>query len=221
MRWAVGLFVAFSLLLAVPALADGADDDGLRVSGGKHIGDKEPLEYEIVYTRAFGTLTIDETGCTYYFPQWNWYWRPPCSYGEEYYGTYMVYFINSWMNYEVHLRNTGQRTYKHLEVTATQEYHEDICVWTGACVQKGDAMPGDPTRTWTLDSLGPGEEVVLRGAYYAPSETLPGLDQTHLVVKHGKGAENGKGMGAPGRVLIDDPEAGVYCPPEPVVAAGP
>ncbi len=212
MRWVWGFLLAFVVASAATALAE---KDGLRISGGKHIGDKAPLEYEIVYTNAAGALTIGPSGCAYYFPRWNWYWSPPCDYGPKYYREYMVYFINEWMTYEVRVKNTGQRTYKHLEVSATQEYYEDIC-WGGSCAKKGDALPGSPAQTWTIDTLGPGEEVVLKGAYFAPWGTLPGLDETHLVVKHGKGADGGKGMDAPGRVLIDDPEAGVYCPPEPV-----
>ncbi|MBI4361762.1 MAG: hypothetical protein HY558_01160 [Euryarchaeota archaeon] len=218
MRARVKLLAILCLLfIAGGALAE----SNLKVSGGKHIGDKEPLEYEIVYTQAKGVLTIDPTGCTYYFPQWNWYWRPPCDYGPEFYRNYMVYFINSWVNYEVRLKNTGKRTYKHLQVAAIQEYNEDECYY-GTCVKKGDSMPGDPRRVWNVDTLGPGQEVVLQGSYYAPRGTLPGLDQTHLVVWHGK-SDQGEtnGLDAPGRVLINDPEAGVYCPPEAHVAQGP
>ncbi len=46
MRRLWGLLLALLVLSAAPALAD---KEGLKVSGGKHVGDREPLEYEIVY----------------------------------------------------------------------------------------------------------------------------------------------------------------------------
>ncbi|MEM3086375.1 MAG: hypothetical protein QXT68_04460 [Halobacteria archaeon] len=240
MKGVSGLILAILLLTTVlaatagVALADGDDRKAGKVHSGKRLAKAEPLEYEIVYTQSRGILTIGPGGCTYFFPAWNWYWSPPCSYGPSYYRDYMVYFINDWMHYEVHLKNNGKKTLKNLVVSATQEYHEDVCYWTGVCVKKGDDMPGAPTRTWTLAELKPGEVAVLTGSYYAPSDTLPGLDQTHLTItsqKNGKALghdrdgngdddhRNGRGNGHNRQiVLVDDPEAGVYCPPEPVTA---
>lgn len=174
---------------------------------GKHIGDASFLEYEIIYKNFPGILTIDENGATYYFPRWDFTWYAGGNYDERYYGVYPVYFIGQWIEYEIHLKNTGHRTYKNLKIIATQEYY----LAYGA--EEDEVLPGDPTQEWELDGLRSGEEAVLEGRYLAVPGVRPGLDQTHLQVLHwSKG--NLEPVSIKGKVFIDDEEAGLYCPPE-------
>lgn len=201
------LALAFGLALVsmlAPTIAAGAQQ-------GKHIGDAAQLEYDIVYTDFPGTLTIDRSGATYYFPRWTWY--ASGSYDEKYFGTYAVYFIGQYINFEVHLRNTGNRTYKNLKVVATQEYH------LAAGADYGAPMPGESAQEWVVSELRGGGEVVLKGRAYAAPGTIPGLDQTHLQVLHWVNGNQVpldvqlKGARAQGRIFVDNQEAGVYCPP--------
>ena len=175
------------------------------------------LEYEIVYKDYEGILTINETGSHYYFPGWGY--TVNSSYDEEFYGEYSVYLIGQTMHYEVHIRNTGHRTYKNLRVVAMQEYHETMTDvdYTGPfSITQGDPLPGDSTQEWVVGELRAGEEIVLDGSYLSPRGIHPGLDQTHLQIWHYKScnATSDEGINAPGRLIIDDSTAGVYCPPE-------
>ncbi len=157
------------------------------------------LSYEIVYLNPVGDLVVDETGGTYYF-NWGRVSYVGGTYDEADYGTYPVFFIGDTMLYEIHLKNTGNRTYGLITVVCTQEYY-DVGL-------KGVPMPGDPTKEWVVKGLKPGEEVVLRGQHYAAPGTQPGLDQMHLKIYPGKRQYDDS------RILIDDnPEASVYCPP--------
>jgi hypothetical protein len=183
------------------------------VSAGLHLGDQKPIEVEVVYLSPPGILTIDEEGATYYFPEWNLTIHEDREYDERYYGTYPVYFIGQTMHFEIRVRNRSARTYRNLLVEATQEYH----LASGATY--GEPLPGESTQKWFVERLGPNEEVVLKGAYYASPATLPGLDQTHVSIYHWSNGERvplkaqALGASAPGRLFWDDPEAGVYCPP--------
>jgi hypothetical protein len=179
---------------------------------GKHIGDARPLEIEIVYLNPPGTLTIDETGETYYFPVWDFTWHVDREYEEQYYGTYAIYFIGQTLEFEIRIRNTYNRTYRNLKVVAIQEYH------LAPGTEYGERMPGDSVDEWFIERLGPGEEVVLRGEHYAGPSTVPGLNQTHVQVFHWSNDQGRGGDGeGPGRLFWDDPEAGVYCPPSFVI----
>lgn len=185
-------------------------DELLGEQQGQHIGELESIDYEIGYTNAIGFLTIDEDGCHYY--SWNWSWSTPCNYDVKYYGTYAVYFSGSTITYQVTLRNVGKRTFRNLMVTARQEYHEDLEEWNYAgwfSVEQGDPLPGDSTDKWHVEELRPGEEIVLEGSYFAPTNTHPGLDQTHLQVQHWF-SQNGLGSMSDGRIILDDSTAGVY-----------
>lgn len=201
----IGLGLALLLVSASPAFA--------AEQRGKHLGDAARLEYDIVYTDFPGTLTIDERGATYYFPMWNWTWYTGGSYDEEHFGTYAVYFIGQYVNFEIHLRNAGNRTYKNLKVVATQEYH----LASGASY--GELLPGESTQEWFVSELRGGEEIVLKGRTFTAPGTRPGLDQTHLQVLHWVNGKRVpldvqlKDKPTQGRLFVDDQEAGVYCPP--------
>lgn len=201
--------LAFGLALVLalaPTVAAG-------VQQGGHIGDAAPLEYEIVYMGFPGILTIDESGARYYFPEWDRTREADGSYGEEHFGTYAVYFIGDYMSFEIHLRNTSKRTYRNLKVVSTQEYH----FTEGA--ESGTPLPGESTQEWFVRELRGNEEMVLEGRALVTDETLPGLDQTHVTVLHwvnGKQVPLNaqlKGARAEGRIFVNDPEAGIYCPP--------
>jgi hypothetical protein len=201
------LILTFLTVFLVIALAPAVS------TGGKHIGDAAPIQVEVVYLHAPGVLTIDEGGATYYFPAWNWVYHAGRVYDESYYGVYPVYFIGQTMVYEIHIKNTSNRTYRNLKVVATQEYH----LANGA--DYGEPLPGDGTQEWFIEKLAPHEEIVLTGEHYASYETLPGLNQTHVQIYHwfkGKAIPVEIQMGnanSPGRLFWDDPEAGLYCPP--------
>lgn len=201
--------LAFGLVLVLafaPAVAAG----GQR---GKHTGDAAPLEYEIVYTDFPGILTIDESGATYYFPDWDWTCDAGGSYSEEHFGTYATYFVGQYMSFEIHLKNTSNRTYRNLKVISTQEYH----FTEGA--EYGTPLPGGSTQEWFVSELRGNEEIVLEGRAHVESSTLPGLDQTHVQVLHWVNGRQVplnaqlKGARAEGRIFVNDQEAGIYCPP--------
>jgi len=131
---------------------------------------------------------------------------------------YAGYYIGLPMNYEVRIKNTGNRNYEHLDVAAIHEYYEsDECDrwWypypQNVSVAKGEAMPGDSMMYWRDVSIAAGEELVLEGTYTAPLATCDGLDQIHLVIQH---TNNGATHAA---TMYYNPEAAVYCPPPPDV----
>jgi hypothetical protein len=194
------------------------------VKTGNHYGEKQFIEYEIVYKDYPGTLIINGTGSHYYFPRWNIRFTLTSNYDDEYYGEYPVYFIGQTMHYEVHIKNTGNRVFKNLRVVAMQEYRETKSGYdyTGYFeITQGDSMPGENTQEWVVAEISAGEEIVLEGSYTAPRGTHPGLDQTHLQIWHYKhcdpgdpeGEDDAVGIGASGRLIIDDQMAGVFCPP--------
>jgi len=126
------------------------------------------------------------------------------------------YYIGLPMNYEIRIKNTGNRTFKHLDIAAIQEYHESLTCdrwWypypQEVTVAKGEAMPGDSMQYWRDVEIGPGGEKVLEGRYTAPMETCSGLDQVHLIIQH---TNNGALHAA---TMYYNPEAAVYCPPPP------
>ena len=121
------------------------------------------------------------------------------------------YYIGLPMTYELHITNTGKRTFRHLDVTAIQEYHE-----SGTCYRyseirysKGDPMPGYTTELWEDVALERGEKAIFKGGYVPPYTTCDGLDQTHVTIKH---TNNGKAEAA---TIYFEQEAGVFCPPSP------
>lgn len=151
---------------------------------GEHKGELKNLDVEVVYTNPYFYTADGLAG----------------------------YYIGMPMTYELHIKNTGKRTFKHLDITAIQEYHESgTCYrYTGEITYvKGDAMPGYTTQSWSDLTLEKGEGIVLKGGYVPPITTCDGLDQTHVTIKH---TNNGNDEAA---VIYFDPEAGIYCPPPP------
>ena len=109
-----------------------------------------------------------------------------------------VYYIGSTMRYELHIKNLDNADLNNLTVQAIQEYYE-----SGTGYSKGEAMPGAPSETWSNQAIPVGGELVLTDSYYIPSNTYPGLDQTHVIMPQ-NGVE-----------LFNEDEAGVWCPPAP------
>lgn len=151
---------------------------------GKHTGELKNLEVEVVYTN-------------------------PYFYTDD---GLAVYYIGLPMTYELHITNTGKRTFRHLDITAIQEYHE-----SGTCYRyseeitysKGDPMPGYTTQSWGDVAIERGRMAIFEGGYVPPYTTCEGLDQTHVTIKH---TNNGKAEAA---TIYFEPEAGVFCPPPP------
>lgn len=129
---------------------------------------------------------------------------------------YAGYYIGLPMEYEIRVKNNGNRTFKHLDFAVVHEYYE-----SGTCdrwwypypqevtFSKGEPMPGDSMIWWRDAEIGAGEELVLNGTYTAPIETCAGLDQIHLAIQH---TNNGALHAA---TMYYNPEAAVYCPPPP------
>jgi len=155
---------------------------------GNHVGELKQLDIKVVYT--------------------NFFYRD----GQG----YAVYYIGGPMSCEIHVRNTGNRTFNRLDITAQHQYYESgVCDrwWyqnpRTVAFQKGQPLPGDTRRTWTELSLGPGEELVLSMTYSVPLETCDGLDQTCVSIKH---TNNGGEMSA---LFYYNSDCGVFCPPPP------
>lgn len=139
--------------------------------------------------------------------------KDPYFYTEE---GYAGYYIGLPMNYEIKIKNTGNRAYKHLDVVSIQEYYE-----TGTCDRwwypypreaeyaKGSPLPGDSMQYWRNVEIGKNETITLKGEYTAPYSTCAGLDQIHLIIQH---TNNGALHAA---TMYYNPEAAVYCPPPP------
>src|SRR3989338_961699 len=151
---------------------------------GEHFGEARALEYSIEYLDPRGVTTADENGITF-AP-----FSCCASYSNEvlpesYFGDYPLYFSNSAMHFRVVLRNTSRRTFRNLQVEAMQEFLN-----TGG---------------------GAGEEMILIGAFNIPNVEGSGIDQTHLRISHA--SENNFGdQFDKGQVIIDDPQAGLWCP---------
>ncbi len=126
------------------------------------------------------------------------------------------YYIGQPMAFEVHIKNLGPRTFKHLDITAIQEYYESgVCDrwWypypQSVTYNKGQALPGDSTQLWQDIEIGPHSEKVLQATFVSPMESCAGLDQTHLIIAH---TNQGRELAA---AMYYNPEAAVYCPPRP------
>lgn len=122
---------------------------------------------------------------------------------EEDYGTYFLYNSTTPIQYSITVRNDNEVVLTDVVVSATQERHNDVTIWDSCgeiALYKGQILEGDSTTYWVIDELAPGTETTLYG-YYCFEGRGWGLDQTHLKIMMG------------GTTIVDDPEAGVYCPP--------
>jgi len=107
------------------------------------------------------------------------------------------------VQFKVTITNNNGLALSGLVVKTIQERHNDVTIWDrqGELVlHKGQPLDGSSTYTWLIDSIAPGETITLLG-YYCYQGRGWGLDQTHLRITSN------------GMTVVNDSEAGVYCPP--------
>lgn len=172
-------------------------------AGENHGGEIKNLVYFIEYLSPKGVTTADSSGITFKPYEFDWSFMPKVL-PEKYFGDYDLYFAGETMNFRVHLKNTGKRTFRNLKVFAYQELlnSED-----GA----GDPIGSENSQNWFIPVLRGGEEVVLDGSFDIPVLGEGGLDQTHLKIVHWLGGDPSTAS-VEGNVIIDDPQAGIWCP---------
>jgi len=177
--------------------------DALAVSA-LHKGEVPLLDYWIEYRGAEGVTTAYEDGILY--EGFNGFVTlQDTILPERYFGSYPLYYTGSTMHYTLHIINTGARTYRNLRVVTMQEF---LNVEGDA----GNTFPKPFMEEWFVETIRPGVELVFEGSMAIPNIDESGLDQTHLQIFHwdqGKGKDHTVGMG---RLLIDDPQAGIWCP---------
>ncbi|MDO8521465.1 MAG: hypothetical protein Q7S52_05095 [bacterium] len=169
-----------------------------------HKGEKPSIAYHVEYMSPLGVTTASASGITYapfgYFPTFE-----PTILPARYFGDYPLYFSDSQFALTVHLKNTGKRTYRNLLVITAQEF---LNTDGGA----GLLFPGNAAHNWNVTKLGPGEEVALVGEMRLPSFGSSGIDQTHLQILHWENDTEEPDQVGKGRILLDDPQAGLWCP---------
>ena len=185
------------VFLALPALAFAG---GLTPKTGNHFGEIPTFDYLIEYLDTKGITTVDETGIDY-----GGFGHENTILPEEYFHEYPLYFTGDTLRFAVHIKNVSKRTYKNLRVVTAQEF---LNIEGGAGVPFTACYLHD----WFVRGLMPGEEVVLEGSMLIPNISNSGIDQTHLQILHwDSGGEDKKNVGG-GRVIVDDPQAGIWCP---------
>ncbi len=132
---------------------------------------------------------------------------------------YPGYYIGLPMCYQIKITNTGDRIYEDIDVKGTIEYYEthtsdrwwypDETGNTLIAVDKGDALPGETEEIWWEIDFLPGETVTLETCYTPTWETVDGLDQIHIEMRH---HNNGPWHAAK---FYDEPEQSIFCPPPP------
>ena len=161
---------------------------GFAAAQGNHGGEERCLSYEIAYLNP--DLFVD-------YPIPGYFGVPG-------------YYLGGTIEYEINITNACKRTFKHITVVTVQRYFD------------GGLMPGQvwteeepywncETQTFYLSSLGGEESATLYGSYTTGPGTLPGLDRTQLLIAHWK--EGTEDDWSDGRIILNDPLAGVWCPP--------
>ncbi len=178
------LIIFLGLVMIIVIISNSLLGEDVRY--GKHQGELKNLSIKVVYTNPY-----------FYTPE-----------------GLAGYYIGMPMTYEVHITNNSRRTYKHLDVTAIQEYYE-----SGTCNRtwyphpqyvtyvKGEPLPGFSEQVWRNISLGANQKIVLSARYNVPLAVCDGLDQTHVIIQH---TNRGRVEAA---IMYYEPECGVFCPP--------
>jgi fibro-slime domain-containing protein len=167
------------------------------------------IEYSIQYLDPADETIVDPLGIhfftsgaypgMYHYVPYNQSFTLPASD----YGVYALYNDSTPVRFRITLTNLDQTAVNGVIVKTIQERHNDVTIWDSlgeVTLHKGQVMDGNSTSIWMVNSIAPGETITLDGYYQAQGRGW-GLDQTHLIVK------------ANGMTLVDDSEAGVYCPP--------
>jgi hypothetical protein len=124
---------------------------------------------------------------------------------------YPGYYIGVPLTCKLTIKNTSDKCFKDLTVEGVHEYYEnEICErwWfpypMEANYAKGEDLPGDSGNTWTKVDICSHAEISLTWTYTSPIETCSGLDQTHVLI-----------TSSSEQVILNSPEAGIFCPPPP------
>jgi hypothetical protein len=129
---------------------------------------------------------------------------------------YPGYYIGLPLTCKLTVINNSSFDFKDIIITATHEYYE-----SGTCnrwwypyprdvsYEKGDPMPGDSGIEWTT-CIASHSQKSFTWTYTAPMETCAGLDQTHVTIKRQCDCDGGSE-----KVILNSPEAGIFCPPPP------
>ncbi len=129
---------------------------------------------------------------------------------------YPGYYIDKPITCKLTVKNNSGIEFKDIVITATHEYYE-----TGMCnrwwypypreayFEKGEPMPGASSMEWTT-TIKPYGQKSFTWTYTPPLETCSGLDQTHVVIKRECDCPDGFEQ-----VILNSPEAGIFCPPPP------
>jgi hypothetical protein len=140
--------------------------------------------------------------------------RVTVTYFDPYFYTdqgYPGYYIGEPLTCKLTIKNTSSNCFRDLTILGVHEYYE-----TGVCERwwwpnpreanytKGQDLPGASGKTWTNVDICSYQEVSLTWTYTSPLETCSGLDQTHVLIT--SSCEH---------VVLDSPEAGIFCPPPP------
>ena len=141
---------------------------------GNHYGEVGDLQYSIEQLEPKGITTADSLGITFDPFDFGWSFLPTVL-PSKYFGDYPLYFTGETMNFKVHIKNTGKRTFRNLKIIAIQEFLNP----DGG---KGENIGSGNMQDWFLSYLGPGEEVTLDGVFEIPLVGESGLDQTHLQI---------------------------------------
>lgn len=191
----------FFLLLSYTAVS--ADSGPLGTKTGNHFGEERFLEYWIEYLDPLGVTAVDEAGITFSAFDGS-VTHEEIILPEKYFGEYPLYFGDGTLRFDVHIRNTGKRTYQNLLIIAAQEFLN---------VEGGAGEPlSVPASEWSVETLAPSQEVVLSGSIVIPSIGPSGIDQTHLQILHRNGAGGPAHASGGGEIIVDSPQAGLWCP---------
>ncbi|MDO9537217.1 MAG: PKD domain-containing protein [Thermoplasmata archaeon] len=166
------------------------------------------VQYWIEYIYPADQTIVDENGIYFYtsgaypekteFIPYNASFRIP----EVDYGVYPLYNCSMPLYYRLHILNLDSLEQTGIEVEVIQERHNTMTIWDSLgeiSLIKGQQLEGTLPLHWTF-TLAPNQELVLNG-YHIFTGRGWGLDQTHLIISQN------------GTILVDDSEAGVYCPP--------
>lgn len=193
--------IVLTFVMLVPVFASASFSQS---QTGKHYGEAKNLEYSIEYLDPLGVTIANETGITF-LPFSGGQSFDPTVLPEQYFDEYPLYFSGGTLHFIVHIKNTGKRTFRNLLVKTAKEF---LNTEGGT----GEPFPENNTQEWFVENLLPGEKLELLGTFEIPNIQTSGIDQTHLQILHLGANEAGQGEGAPGRIIVDDPQAGLWCP---------
>lgn len=172
---------------------------------GQHLGESKRFEYWVEYLNPLGITTVDATGITYNpfsFPSTK---DENTILPERYFAKYPLYFSNAPVSFLLHLKNTSKRTFNNLFVIVRQEQ-------INTEGNSGEPFPSPNSSQWFIRTFSPGEETTLNGTVVVSDAVPSGIDQTHLQIIHWDNSNKQQTSKGAGRIILDDPQAGLWCP---------